>query len=191
MTTTKVGLAVLLGLTMMACSGEVRIEAKSPPPPPPVQEPAPPPPPPEEPKAGEQLNLPEQIEFETNEAKIRQSPKTLATLEQLADTMKKHPKITKLRVEGHTDNVGNERRNDKLSKARAEAVAKWLSDHEVDRSRIVTVGYGAKRPLVANDSAEHRAQNRRTEYYVEELEGKKVEASTTSTTSASIPERKN
>jgi OmpA-OmpF porin, OOP family len=157
----------------MACKAQVRVQAATPPP---AAEPAPPPPAPvEEVKVGEQLTLPEQIEFETNEARIKQTPKTLATLEQLAETMKKHPKITKLRVEGHTDNIGSVKRNDKLSKARADAVAKWLAQHEVAESRIITLGFGAKRPLVPNDSADHRAQNRRTEYYVEELDGKKVE----------------
>ena len=90
--------------------------------------------------------------------------------------MKTHPNITKLRIEGHTDNAGKAKLNDKLSKARAEAVAQWLAQHDVATSRMVTVGFGAKRPLVANDSADHRAMNRRTEYYVEELDGKKVDA---------------
>jgi OmpA-OmpF porin, OOP family len=172
----KLALVLVLGVSAMACRAQVKVQtASAPPPPAPVAEPAPAPAP--EPKAGEQLTLPEQIEFETNEARIKQTPKTLATLESLADTMKKHPNITKLRVEGHTDNVGKPKANDKLSKARAEAVAKWLSQHDVAEARIITLGFGAKRPLVANDSPDHRAQNRRTEYYVEELDGKKVDAS--------------
>ena len=172
----KLALVLVLGLSAMACSKPHKVEA--PPPPPPAVEPAPPPAV-EQPKVGEQLTLPEQIEFETNEARIKQTPKTLATLEELAKTMKKHPHITKLRIEGHTDNVGREKLNDKLSKARALAVATWLTQHEVEASRIVTLGFGAKRPLVPNDSAEHRAMNRRTEYYVEELEGKKVDSEPT------------
>jgi len=105
-----------------------------------------------------------------------------ATLEQivkqlnkLADVMKKHPNITKLRIEGHTDSSGKAKRNEKLSKARADAVAKWLTDNGVESGRLTTVGFGAKRPLVANDSVDHRALNRRTEYYVDEVDGKKVE----------------
>jgi OOP family OmpA-OmpF porin len=169
----KLALVLVLGISSMACRAQVRVEAVAPAP---IAEPAPAPPPPEQPKVGEQLTLPEQIEFELNESRIKQTPKTLATLEQLAETMKKHPNITKLRVEGHTDNVGKTKNNQKLSKARAEAVAAWLAEHDVASTRIVTVGFGAKRPLVANDSADHRAMNRRTEYYVEELDGKKVDA---------------
>ena len=165
----KLLLVFVLGASAMACSAQVRVNQPAPAP---IVEPAPVV---EQPKVGESLTLPEQVEFETNEARIKQTPKTLATLEQLAETMKKHPNITKLRVEGHTDNVGRDKLNDKLSKARAEAVANWLALHEVSANRIVTVGFGAKRPLVPNDSADHRAMNRRTEYYVEELDGKKVD----------------
>jgi outer membrane protein OmpA-like peptidoglycan-associated protein len=171
----KLALVLVLGVSALACSKPHKVEtAKAPPPAEPAPAPAP-----EQPKVGEQLTLPEQIEFETNEARIKQTPKTLATLDQLADTLKKHPNITKLRIEGHTDNIGREKLNDKLSKARAQAVATWLSQHEIDSSRLVTIGYGAKRPLVPNDSIEHRAMNRRTEYYVEELDGKKVDSEPT------------
>ena len=169
----KLALVLVLGLSAMACSKPHKVEtAKAAPPP--AAEPAPPP---EQPKVGEQLSLPEQIEFETNEARIKQTPKTLETLGQLADIMRKHPNITKLRIEGHTDNVGRDKANDRLSKARAEAVAKWLAQHEVESARLVTLGFGAKRPLVANDSADHRALNRRTEYYIDELDGKRVDDS--------------
>jgi OmpA-OmpF porin, OOP family len=170
----KLAFVVALGVSMMACHAQVRVQAATATEP--VVQPAPAPPPPEQPKVGEQLTLPEQIEFELAESRIMQTPKTLATLEQLAETMKTHPTITKLRIEGHTDNAGKAKRNDTLSKARAEAVAQWLTQHDVAASRLVTVGFGAKRPLVANDSADHRAMNRRTEYYVEELDGKKVDA---------------
>jgi OOP family OmpA-OmpF porin len=172
----KLAFAVMLGMSMMACRAQVRVQAAAAPEPVAVPAPAPPPPAPEPPKVGEQLTLPEQIEFELAESRIMQTPKTLATLEHLAETMKTHPNITKLRIEGHTDNAGKAKRNEKLSKARAEAVAQWLAQHDVAASRLVPGGLGAKRPLVANDSADHRAMNRRTEYYVEELDGKKVDA---------------
>lgn len=167
----KLALVLVLGLSAIACSKPHKVEAPAPAPPPaePAPEPAPPP------KVADTLTLPDQIEFETNEARIKQTPKTMASLEQLASQLKKHPEITKLRIEGHTDNVGKERLNEKLSKARAQAVATWLSQHEIEASRLVAVGYGAKRPLVSNDSPEHRQMNRRTEYVVEERDGKKVD----------------
>ena len=171
--TKKLAFALALGLSMLACKAQVRVQAKAatPPPEPPKQEaPAPAP----EPVAGEQISLPDQIEFELDEARIKQTPKTLETLQKLADVMKKNPHITKLRIEGHTDDLGKKKHNEKLSKARADAVAKWLAQHEVEEKRLTTVGHGSRKPLVANDSDEHRAQNRRTEYYVDEVDGAKV-----------------
>lgn len=172
----KLALVIMLGLSTMACRAQVKIAAvEAPAPPPPAPEPTPEPPPaPMVPVVGEQLTLPDQIEFETDEARIKQTPKTLASLEQLAELMKKNPQITKLRIEGHTDNRGKAKRNEKLSKARAEAVMTWLSQHEIASSRMTTQGFGARRPLVANDTEAHRQQNRRTEYYVDEVDGKKV-----------------
>ncbi|MBX3189851.1 MAG: OmpA family protein [Labilithrix sp.] len=170
----KLALVMVLGFSAMACRAQVKIQTTAQAP---VAEPAPPPPPAPAPapEPNQQITLPDQIEFEFDEARIKQTPKTLAALEQLADVMKQNPQITKLRVEGHTDNVGRAKHNDKLSKARAEAVAKWLAQHDVDPSRVVTFGYGASRPLASNDTADGRAQNRRTEYYVHELEGKTLE----------------
>jgi OmpA-OmpF porin, OOP family len=164
----------VLALVIGGCRAQVRVATAPPPEPTPepakVAEPTP-----EEPKAGEQIALPDQIEFELNKARIRQTPKTVKTLESLAEVMKKHPNVTKLRIEGHTDNLGSEKHNEKLSKARADAVAKWLAQHEVDEKRLVTVGYGARKPLRPNDTEANRAQNRRTEYYFEEVDGKKID----------------
>src|SRR5205085_11531644 len=142
--TKKRAVALVLGLSMMACKAQVRVEAKAatPPPPPKQEEPAPLPP---EPQQGEQISLPDQIEFELDEARIKQTPKTLETLQKLAEVMKQNPRITKLRIEGHTDDSGTKKHNDKLSKARADAVAKWLAQHDVAEKRLVTAGFGSQK----------------------------------------------
>lgn len=169
----KIALGIVLVMAMVGCKARVQVQAKTPAPEPPKhEEPAPPP---EQPKAGEQIVLPEMIEFETDSATIRETEKTLSALNKLAEVMKTHPTITKLRIEGHTDNRGKAKHNEKLSQARADSVARWLADHGVDASRMTTKGFGSKRPLVANDSEEHRQANRRTEYYVDEVDGKKVD----------------
>jgi len=171
----KISLVLVLAAMAIGCHAQVKVQAKSDPPPaPPKQEEPAKEPEPEPIKAGEQIALPDQIEFELNESRIKETPKTLETLNKLAEIMKKQTHVTKLRIEGHTDNVGSAKLNAKLSKARAEAVAKWLSEHEIEAQRLTTVGFGAKRPLKPNNSADNRALNRRTEYYVEELDGKKV-----------------
>ena len=93
--------------------------------------------------------------------------------------------MTKLRVEGHTDNTGNADHNLKLSQERADAVATWLESHGVDKGRIVTKGFGATVPLVANDTKDHKAMNRRTVFHIAELNGSTIPASETGTAGAS------
>lgn len=69
-------------------------------------------------------------------------------------------------VEGHTDAVGSDAYNQKLSERRAHAVAEYLATHGVERSRLSTVGYGESKPVATNDSADGRAENRRVELRV-------------------------
>jgi outer membrane protein OmpA-like peptidoglycan-associated protein len=76
-------------------------------------------------------------------------------------------RATKVVVEGHTDSTGSTALNKKLSQARAEAVADYLSsDGAVDPSIIEAVGYGDSRPLASNRTKEGRAQNRRVDIVV-------------------------
>ena len=86
--------------------------------------------------------------------------------------MQKNPQVVKVRIEGHTDNTGKPQHNLELSQQRADAVAKWLVDHGTDAGRIHTVGLGDTKPEVPNDSDAHRAQNRRTEFHVEQFQGR-------------------
>jgi hypothetical protein len=58
-----------------------------------------------------------------------------------------------------------------LSQQRAEAVVAWLASNGIPASRLVAKGWGSSRPLVPNDSDEHRRQNRRTELHVLEVSG--------------------
>jgi outer membrane protein OmpA-like peptidoglycan-associated protein len=149
------------------CAKKQQLVAVAPPPPPPPPPPAPAPPPPPE-----RIVLPGELEFGVNEAVIRETADNVALLNQLAAIMQKNARITRLRIEGHTDNRGSARHNLQLSQTRADAVATWLADHAVDRGRIATIGYGSTRPVADNDTEEHRTMNRRTEFHVQELDGK-------------------
>jgi len=94
----------------------------------------------------------------------------------------KYPGTTAV-IEGHTDNVGSEEHNLKLSKARAESVVNYLVDTvHVDRSRLSAVGYGWARPIADNATDEGKRQNRRINAVVScvtDLEGLTVKPART------------
>jgi len=100
------------------------------------------------------------LHFETGKADI--TPDSEATLNTVLTSLKNNPDW-KIRVEGFTDNVGGQEANEKLSADRAEAVANWLADHGIDRSRLSSKGYGESRPIASNKSEDGRAKNRRVE----------------------------
>jgi outer membrane protein OmpA-like peptidoglycan-associated protein len=72
----------------------------------------------------------------------------------------------RIEVEGHTDDVGSDASNLTLSHDRAKAVFDFLRNRKVEEERIAWKGYGETRPIVANDSDDHRALNRRVEFKV-------------------------
>ena len=69
-------------------------------------------------------------------------------------------------ISGHTDNVGKDADNLKLSQERAEAVKAYLVKKGIKASRIVAKGYGATRPVAENTTPEGRQKNRRTELLI-------------------------
>jgi len=71
-----------------------------------------------------------------------------------------------LRIEGHTDNSGRARLNDRLSKSRAQAVRRALIDRGVPAAKLTSDGYGATRPIADNATPAGRARNRRIEIKV-------------------------
>lgn len=81
---------------------------------------------------------------------------------QIAEALKTD-KSLKISIEGHTDNTGDSNHNKKLSTNRAEAVLQQLISDGVDKSRLKAMGFGAERPLLANDSEDNKAKNRRVE----------------------------
>ncbi|MEN9640785.1 MAG: hypothetical protein RLZZ262_2654, partial [Bacteroidota bacterium] len=74
----------------------------------------------------------------------------------------------KLKIAGHTDNVGDPAKNLDLSDRRAKAVQKYLIDHGVAANSIISAqGFGDKQPIGDNTTKEGKAQNRRVEFVVE------------------------
>ena len=75
-------------------------------------------------------------------------------------------KTVSIEIEGHTDNVGSEEMNQKLSELRAKEVFKHLIANGIDENRMKYKGYGFSKPVSSNDNAEGRALNRRTEFVI-------------------------
>jgi OOP family OmpA-OmpF porin len=79
--------------------------------------------------------------------------------------------ISLLRVEGHTDNSGQEADLQKLSEQRAMSVCRWLVSSGIDCKRLIAVGFGSTKPVAANNSAEGKAANRRMVFALASLRG--------------------
>ncbi len=85
-----------------------------------------------------------------------------ASLDRFARALRSHPSVT-VTVTGHTDDTGSEQTNRRLSKERADAVARYLANRGLDPDRIVTRGVGAGDPVASNATAAGRRLNRRVE----------------------------
>ncbi len=114
-------------------------------------------------KDGE-ISILEQVEFETGSAKIK--PASDALLEEIAGIFKKFADITKVEVQGHTDNQGNKGTNKTLSQQRAESVKKALVARGIDQKRLFAKGFGSDVPIAGNETEEGRAKNRRVQFVI-------------------------
>ena len=114
---------------------------------------------------GGKLELPDSINFETGEAKV--AGRSEALLNRVAEKIRP-AQVKRIRIEGHTDNVGGQKRNQELSQARAEAVRVFLLSRGVEASRLDAVGFGDTRPLDRRNTASARAKNRRVEFIIVE-----------------------
>ncbi|BDS05120.1 hypothetical protein NT6N_01600 [Oceaniferula spumae] len=99
--------------------------------------------------------------FEFNSAELKQSARV--SLMKVAMLIHKHPNLV-CWLDGHTDLIGGEEPNLKLSKARAMAVKRWLVDSmDLSNERIAVRGFGKSEPLIKEGTAEEQAPNRRVE----------------------------
>jgi outer membrane protein OmpA-like peptidoglycan-associated protein len=103
----------------------------------------------------------EGITFAFNKSDI--TPESEKVLMGALKTLQIHTDIV-VEISGHTDNVGSDAYNQKLSQRRADAVKAWLVGKGIDASRIISVGYGEGRPRVANDTEDNMRLNRRIEF---------------------------
>jgi outer membrane protein OmpA-like peptidoglycan-associated protein len=114
---------------------------------------------------GGQVKIKEQVKFKTGSADILRESDPLLTA--VGTILKDHPELTKVRVEGHTDNKGAAAMNKNLSERRAASVVKWLTTFGVDKKRLVAKGFGLEKPIDSNETEEGRTNNRRVEFHIE------------------------
>jgi outer membrane protein OmpA-like peptidoglycan-associated protein len=110
------------------------------------------------------VTMTNQTAFETDSSEIK--PGFHSTMDKLADVVVRYNKTT-LTVVGHTDNVGSNPYNQKLSERRALSVARYLESKRVNSMRLATSGKGETQPVASNGSETGRQANRRVEIYVE------------------------
>ena len=109
------------------------------------------------PKAGALIN------FDFDAASIR--PASHALLDEFGKALKSGLPDVTVMIVGHTDSQGSEAYNQKLSEARAQAVADYLNTrHGVSKSRLLVKGAGESSPIASNDSEAGRSKNRRVEF---------------------------
>ena len=100
------------------------------------------------------------INFDTGKAAIlAESEPVLAEVQKLLE----ENTFLRIRIEGHTDNVGEKAANQALSERRAQAVMGWLIAHGIDPGRLNAKGFGDTKPVAGNSSDDGRAKNRRVE----------------------------
>lgn len=101
--------------------------------------------------------------FDTDKTIIKNT--SVQSLEDLYKLLSENPTL-RIQITGHTDNVGNDRYNQKLSEGRAKAVYQEMVKRGIDPKRMSWRGMGESDPIESNDTPEGRAENRRVEFMI-------------------------
>lgn len=113
------------------------------------------------------LTMPAGITFPFNSSEVQ--PQFRNTLDEIAQTLQAYPS-TLIDVYGHTDSVGSDAYNQRLSEERARSVANYLTSRGVQPVRIATQGFGESQPIADNSTEAGRAANRRVELRIVPVE---------------------
>jgi OOP family OmpA-OmpF porin len=100
------------------------------------------------------------ILFDTGKSSIKKESEEV--LSDIINILKEYP-TAKFSIDGHTDSVGSEKLNQRLSDSRALAVKEYLVENGIDEFRLSSMGYGEDKPIASNRTKAGRAQNRRVE----------------------------
>ncbi len=111
----------------------------------------------------DRIEIKQQVHFAT--AKFRVLPDSFPLLNQVVQVLHDWPKM-KIGIQGHTDSIGGEASNMRLSQKRAEAVRDYLVAKGIEPERLEATGYGPTKPIASNKTERGRAANRRTEFRI-------------------------
>ena len=101
--------------------------------------------------------------FDFAQATLR--PESNRTIDELVEYMDRYPKL-RIEIQGHTDNIGAEEFNQRLSENRAKAVQQALLDQGIEPKRLRARGFGMSQPVSTNSTEEGRQKNRRTQFMI-------------------------
>lgn len=103
------------------------------------------------------------INFSTNDFSLDDNSKRIIDL--FIEFLNENPTV-KVEIQGHTDNIGDDKSNQKLSEERAKSVYDYVLSQNVDSNRLKYKGYGESKPIADNNTAAGRAKNRRTVFVI-------------------------
>jgi outer membrane protein OmpA-like peptidoglycan-associated protein len=110
------------------------------------------------------IKISDKVQFQFGSAEL--DPVSFPLLDEVAAMMVANPQIELLQVEGHTDSVGSDAANKKLSQQRAESVKKYLASKGVEAKRLAAKGFGEEKPLAQETDPNGADVNRRVEFNI-------------------------
>ena len=121
---------------------------------------------------GAKLEPPGGIFFQANDATFQPGSGSEAVLAEIKTYLEQSPRVTRLRIEGHTNNTRTPEQSLQLSGQRALAVKQWLLTNGINPGRLLAVGFGETQPTGNNADPAGAAQNERIAFRIAELDGK-------------------
>jgi OmpA-OmpF porin, OOP family len=121
---------------------------------------------------GAKLEPPGGIVFQPNDATFQPGAGSEAVLAEIKAYLDQSPRVTRLRIEGHTNNSRPPEQSLTLSGQRAAAVKQWLLANGINPGRLLAVGFGETQPIANNSDPAGAAENERVQFRIAELDGK-------------------
>lgn len=115
-------------------------------------------------KGSAQIEVLQEVQFAFDRADLL--PPAFPILNEVVRLLKVNPDIVLVSIEGHTDDLGSHEHNDELSAARARSVMAYLVRRGITPNRLEAKGFGKRKPIADNQTAEGRQKNRRVEFHI-------------------------